>query len=93
MLKKFNALKNSFWKYIKAPKGRKIGRVIDAHKLEIKGVPWGFRRIIWGSQKIEGGVHFFRVLLHFCVTIFWTLPPPPSPLCASMGRVVVERKK
>ncbi len=53
------------------------------------GGPWGFGQIYLGGylrfSKNLGGVHFFtffRVLLHFFVTIFWSLPP--SPLCASM---------
>ncbi len=54
----------------------------------------------WGCEKIWEGVLYFRVLLHFNVTIFQSLlrgymrcPPlsPPPPLCASMVlKVAVE---
>ncbi len=50
-----------------------------------EGGPWGFSHILFrgylGLSENLGGplfLPFFRVLLHFYVTIFRTLPPPPS---------------
>jgi hypothetical protein len=45
------------------------------------GGPWGF-----GQTMFRGylGLSPFCVLLHFYATIFRTLHPRPTPLCASM---------
>ena len=52
-----------------------------------------FSNFFEGCEKIREGVLYFRVLLHFYVTIFQSLlrgymrcpPSLPPPLCASMG--------
>jgi hypothetical protein len=60
--------------------------------LEIQGGPWSFGQILFrgvlGVFRKSKGSTFLTVcvLLHFYVTIFWSLPPPPPPpLCASVG--------
>jgi hypothetical protein len=48
------------------------------------GVPWGgqihFRGYLGLSENLEGPLYcLYSCLLHFYVSISWTLPPPPSP--------------